>query len=124
MDKVAVTYYGLNVKKVVLSDFSLILKGSSNAVSVENDDFSLKIILADMVDADDLAILLRKDKNKIELLSHLEFNKKTYKGKRKFIWKDKCLMMSQGGIRIVFGSDAISKMMQISSIIKENYSKP
>jgi hypothetical protein len=123
MDKFIISYYGTDVKKKIESDIRLALSGNEDMILIENQDFSVEIVLSDEVDFDEFSEFLAKMKKKTEIICNLEKADKKYYGKRKFLWKDGKVAFSQGGIRIEFDEVCIVKLKSILKVIKVARSK-
>ncbi|MBN2423103.1 hypothetical protein JXB41_07815 [Candidatus Woesearchaeota archaeon] len=116
-------YIGLGVKKEIKSGLKLDMNTNVNSIHIDNNNFTLKIIIPDIVDLEEFSSLLNRDKKRIEILSHLTKDNKNYRGKRKFLWKNNKIVMSQGGIRMEFDEDSVEKLKSITELIKRSYSK-
>ncbi len=118
-----VQMHGLEINKNVMAEIRLSIKDSLSLIVIESGEFYLELIVPDLVEIDELKSFFSGQKKKSIALCHLKRQEKTYRGKRKLLWKDEKVMMSQGGIRLEFDKDGATKILAVLELIKDAYSK-
>ncbi|MBD3202683.1 hypothetical protein GF327_00175 [Candidatus Woesearchaeota archaeon] len=115
--------YGSDIEKETEACINILIDSNTSSVMVHNEEFSIKIIIPDIVDLGCFKDLLDKKEKKLRLLSHLKKGEKTYKGKKKFLWKDDRIVFSQGAVRFEFDELVIEEFKKIVRVIEESYNR-
>ena len=118
MRQISTRYITTGVNEELSCDITLSSEGNANSITMRCSRFSFTIQMKDSVDLDDFYKFLNKKHKRISLFCTLSKPDKEYKGEKKIVWKNNTIAVSQGGIRLEFGSEAVSLLTGIVKSLK------